>query len=159
MTTMTVFQMWMRTLVVGDIHAGLKGLKQVWEKVHPTPEDTFIFPIIESLNGRTLGHTLVQLRVTTLSGNNISFVQSFKRRLLDPVDIFSFWGVVAVIAIRNSDRNQRIGDMWAKTLVVGAETQYCQYCHEQLTLSTKDTIAGEFECPECGKHNEIIRHY
>lgn len=33
----------MRTLVVGDIHAGLRALKQVLEKVQPDAEDTFIF--------------------------------------------------------------------------------------------------------------------
>jgi serine/threonine protein phosphatase 1 len=33
----------MRTLVVGDIHGGLKGLEQVLEKVQPTYEDLFIF--------------------------------------------------------------------------------------------------------------------
>lgn len=33
----------MRTLVVGDIHAGLKGLKQVLDKLIPTQDDTFIF--------------------------------------------------------------------------------------------------------------------
>jgi len=33
----------MRTLVVGDIHGGLRGLEQVLERVHPTTNDTFIF--------------------------------------------------------------------------------------------------------------------
>lgn len=33
----------MRTLVVGDIHGGLKGLKQVLARVEPSPSDQFIF--------------------------------------------------------------------------------------------------------------------
>jgi serine/threonine protein phosphatase 1 len=33
----------MRTLVVGDIHGGLKGLEQVLEKVKPTYNDLFVF--------------------------------------------------------------------------------------------------------------------
>lgn len=33
----------MRTFVVGDIHGGLKALKQVLERVHPKPQDTFVF--------------------------------------------------------------------------------------------------------------------
>ncbi|MCB0457727.1 MAG: metallophosphoesterase family protein [Flavobacteriaceae bacterium] len=33
----------MRTLVVGDIHGGLKALKQLLEKVHPSVTDQFIF--------------------------------------------------------------------------------------------------------------------
>jgi serine/threonine protein phosphatase 1 len=33
----------MRTLVVGDIHGGLKALQQVLQKVAPTKEDRFVF--------------------------------------------------------------------------------------------------------------------
>ena len=33
----------MRTLVVGDIHGGLRGLEQVLERVIPTTNDTFVF--------------------------------------------------------------------------------------------------------------------
>ncbi|GAB5400912.1 MAG: metallophosphoesterase family protein [Aureisphaera sp.] len=33
----------MRTLVVGDIHGGLRALIQVLEKIKPSPEDQFIF--------------------------------------------------------------------------------------------------------------------
>ncbi|MEM7186301.1 MAG: metallophosphoesterase family protein [Bacteroidota bacterium] len=33
----------MRTLVVGDIHSGLRALKEVLEKVNPAPGDRFIF--------------------------------------------------------------------------------------------------------------------
>lgn len=33
----------MRTLVVGDIHGGLKALQQVLQKVSPSPKDKFIF--------------------------------------------------------------------------------------------------------------------
>jgi uncharacterized RDD family membrane protein YckC len=37
--------------------------------------------------------------------------------LLDPIDIL-FYGIPAIIAIKNSDKHQRLGDMWAKTIVV-----------------------------------------
>ena len=33
----------MRTLVVGDIHGGLRGLIQVLEKVVPSADDRFVF--------------------------------------------------------------------------------------------------------------------
>ena len=33
----------MRTLVVGDIHGGLRGLKQVLERIEVKAEDKFIF--------------------------------------------------------------------------------------------------------------------
>ena len=33
----------MRTLVIGDIHGGLKALEQVLERANVTPEDKLIF--------------------------------------------------------------------------------------------------------------------
>ena len=34
---------------------------------------------------------------------------------------FMFFGVPAFIAIRNNEKNQRIGDMYAKTIVINDE--------------------------------------
>jgi len=75
------------------------------------------FVIPESFQGSTLGHYLVDLKVVNLDGTKILFRQALKRRILDLIDIL-FYGIPAFIAVKNSDRNQRIGDMWAKTLVV-----------------------------------------
>jgi hypothetical protein len=33
----------MRTLVIGDIHGGLRALHQIIERAHVTPQDTLIF--------------------------------------------------------------------------------------------------------------------
>ena len=33
----------MRTLVIGDIHGGLRALHQIMERAHVTPKDTLIF--------------------------------------------------------------------------------------------------------------------
>lgn len=78
------------------------------------------FVVIESANSATIGHTLLNLKVETTKGRKIDFIDSFKRRLLDPIDIF-FWGIPAIIAIKNSDKSQRLGDMWAGTVVVKTE--------------------------------------
>ena len=32
-----------RTLVIGDIHGGLKALQQVWSRAHISKEDTLVF--------------------------------------------------------------------------------------------------------------------
>lgn len=84
---------------------------------------------IEQLMGATFGNILVDLKPISLvekSNSNFknsnfkpSFGQSFKRHLLDPIDMFLF-GIVGILAIKNSDKNQRLGDMWAKTIVVKA---------------------------------------
>ncbi len=108
------------------------------------------FPGIESIRGQTLGHWLMKLRVVTISGNNISFTQALKRRLLDGFEVLGGFGLVAYVAVKNNIRNQRVGDQWAKTLVVGGETRTCLNCHEKLTLTAEETIANSFICPECG---------
>ena len=82
---------------------------------------------IEQVMGETLGNSLVDLKPisikqdlnSTFKGSNVkpTFGQSFKRHLLDPIDMFLF-GLVGILTIKNSDNNQRLGDMWANTIVV-----------------------------------------
>lgn len=75
------------------------------------------FVVIETINEATLGHQAFNLAVKTENRKPITLKQSFKRHLLDPIDILIF-GIPARIAIKNSDKHQRLGDMWAKTIVV-----------------------------------------
>lgn len=74
---------------------------------------------LESGFGGTIGNSLVGLKAIPLSGEKrkLTFVESFKRHLLDPIDMF-FFGLVAIITIKSTEKNQRIGDLWAKTTVV-----------------------------------------
>ena len=82
---------------------------------------------IEQLMGKTLGNSLVGLKPISIKQNSNStfkssmtkptFGQSFKRHLLDPIDMF-FFGLIGILTIKNSEKNQRLGDMWAKTIVV-----------------------------------------
>lgn len=75
------------------------------------------FVIVEAINGATLGHSGVYLKVFTIDRAEIGFSQAFRRHLLDPIDILMY-GIPALIAIKSSDKHQRLGDMWAKTIVV-----------------------------------------
>ncbi|WP_299313226.1 RDD family protein [uncultured Aquimarina sp.] len=72
--------------------------------------------------GATIGNSLVGLKPIPISEQNrkLSFGESLKRHLLDPIDMF-FFGLIGIIAINNTERNQRVGDLWAKTLVVKTE--------------------------------------
>jgi uncharacterized RDD family membrane protein YckC len=84
----------------------------------PIPLAWFIyFVVIESINGATLAHKGLHLRVVTIDRTKIEWTQALKRHLLDPIDIL-FYGIPAMIAIKNSDKHQRLGDMFAKTIVV-----------------------------------------
>ena len=83
---------------------------------------------LEQLFGSTLGNGLVGLKPISIKkeldqqtwGNyndKPTFGQSLKRHLLDPIDMF-FFGLIAIITIKNTPLNQRVGDLWAKTVVV-----------------------------------------
>ncbi|WP_066632955.1 RDD family protein, partial [Labilibacter marinus] len=78
--------------------------------------------------GATIGNALVGLKPISIRGyvdienaiiqnEKISFGQSLKRHLLDPLDMF-FFGLIGIITIKNTDKNQRLGDIWANTIVI-----------------------------------------
>lgn len=69
--------------------------------------------------GGTLGNSIAGLKVIPKSGisRKLTFWESFKRHLLDPIDM-TFFGLIAIITINNTDRNQRLGDIWGNTIVV-----------------------------------------
>jgi uncharacterized RDD family membrane protein YckC len=73
--------------------------------------------VIEGIFGATVGHFVMGLKVVKTDNSRIDFVDSIKRHLLDPIDIFPF-GIPAMISIKNSALNQRLGDLWAKTIVI-----------------------------------------
>lgn len=75
--------------------------------------------LLELFFGATVGNSIIGLEPKSLTRNNgqLTFSQSFKRHLLDPLDMFPF-GLIAVITIKNTEKHQRLGDLWAKTIVV-----------------------------------------
>lgn len=83
-----------------------------------------IIVFTEVFLGATLGNALVGLKPQSLTKSNgeLSLSQSIKRHLLDPIDMFPF-GLIGIITIKNTDRNQRLGDIWAKTIVIEVENK------------------------------------
>jgi uncharacterized RDD family membrane protein YckC len=74
--------------------------------------------LIEAFCGATLGHEIVGLKVVSVDGRKISFGQALKRRLCDPIEIGWCLGFIAFIVIKSTEYKQRLGDLWAKTLIV-----------------------------------------
>jgi uncharacterized RDD family membrane protein YckC len=103
------------------------------------------FPITEWIAGKTLGKLLIGLSVVTEQGGPISFTQALKRHILDMIDM----GIVGLVAIANTPKHQRLGDLWAKTLVIGGDNFRCRSCYQEASLSNEEIIKGEFECPTC----------
>ncbi|MBI1307465.1 MAG: RDD family protein [Bacteroidetes bacterium] len=89
--------------------------------------------VVEQFNRGTIGNSAMKLKVISLqrSHTRISWGQSIKRHTLDTIDFMGF-GVVAYILIKNTIYNQRLGDLWAKTVVI----------------DTEDTNQGISEIPE-----------
>lgn len=77
----------------------------------------FYFVIIETYYGATLGHKALDLLVLTENRRKIGFKEALKRHLLDPIDFF-LYGIPAIIAIKYTEKKQRLGDLWANTIVV-----------------------------------------
>ena len=67
----------------------------------------------------TIGNLIVGLKAIPINGQyrKLTFLESLKRHLLDPADMF-FFGLVGVVVIKNTPYNQRVGDLWAKTMVI-----------------------------------------
>lgn len=71
----------------------------------------------EWLTGATFGKWSCDLRVVTVGGKTISFSQAAKRNILRLVDVFP-WYLTGFIAAKLTPQRQRLGDLWAKTMVV-----------------------------------------
>lgn len=80
------------------------------------------FVIIEGIYQATLGHQLLNIYIKQDNNKSIDISHSFKRRILDIID-FSLLGIPALIAISTNNKKQRLGDMYAKTIVVEEEHQ------------------------------------
>lgn len=80
----------------------------------------FYFVGLEAINQATPGHDICKLKVIKANGEKIGFTDAFKRRLCDPLDI-GIWGLPAIICVSKTDKHQRIGDLFAGTIVVKKE--------------------------------------
>lgn len=73
--------------------------------------------LTEWLFSASVGKLICDLRVVTLRGEKCSFEQFAKRNLLRAVDFFPFY-LIGFIAAKLSPLRQRLGDQWARTIVV-----------------------------------------
>ncbi len=74
--------------------------------------------VIERIYGATLGHRLFNLEVISLRNSKLTTAQVIKRRFCDPFDILWMFGLLAFILVKNTRFHQRLGDIWAKTIVI-----------------------------------------
>lgn len=112
------------------------------------------FPFCEYKISSTVGKLPFGLKVVSTNGNRLTFLKALKRRVIDPIDLFTY-GIVAFLAVKFSNNHQRLGDMFANTIVIGGETLRCINCNSKLTLEASEIIENTFLCPECGTEGKI----
>jgi uncharacterized RDD family membrane protein YckC len=78
--------------------------------------------VMEWQIGATVGKLILGLRVKSLDGTPISLMQSMKRNILRLADFFPFYLPGFLTACLTPNR-QRLGDLWAKTIVVRERQQ------------------------------------
>lgn len=92
----------------------------------------FIIPVVgfyhiifELFNkGQSLGKMILKIRVVSLKGYSPTPRALFIRWVFRMVDVLLSSGVVAILAINSSKKNQRLGDRLAQCLVVSINQDY-----------------------------------
>ena len=71
---------------------------------------------MECIVGATIGNLIIGLKPIPIGEKErkLTFGESFKRHFLDSLD----FSPIGYLIIKNTEKNQRIGDLWAKTIVV-----------------------------------------
>ena len=83
------------------------------------------FVLLEGAFGATVGKLVLGIRVRSLDGTRIGFGAAAIRNLARVVDGFPYVipYLVGAIAVSRSEIDQRLGDRWAKTVVVLTGTE------------------------------------
>ena len=73
--------------------------------------------LAEALGGSTLGKVVLRLQVQAEEGGRIGLGRAVTRNAALAVDLL-FFGLVAYSAMGRSEKRQRVGDVWARSIVV-----------------------------------------
>ncbi|MBN1896277.1 MAG: RDD family protein [Candidatus Aenigmarchaeota archaeon] len=77
------------------------------------------FVYFEGTTGQTIGKKIVNIKVVREDGKPMTYMDALLRTILRVVDGIALY-LIGLIVVLSSEKNQRIGDMAAKTIVVKA---------------------------------------
>jgi uncharacterized RDD family membrane protein YckC len=77
------------------------------------------YTYLEGSRGQTIGKMITRIKVVREDGRPIDMNQALTRNILRIIDGFIGY-LIGAILIWRSDKKQRLGDRWAKTVVVKA---------------------------------------
>lgn len=85
----------------------------------------FAYPIVAEAfaGGRTFGKAALGIRVVAVDGSPVSFLAAVIRNVLRVIDLLPGTYLVGTIAVLATDKNQRLGDLAANTIVVHQRTR------------------------------------
>lgn len=98
------------------------------------------------MNGQSIGKKLMGLRVIGENGGRPALHQYLIRWLLRPFDFF-FFGLVGLLTVVNTKKNQRLGDLAAGTLVIKSKIE----------TDINDTVFFELNDNYKPKFKEVMR--
>ncbi len=78
------------------------------------------FTYFEGTTGQTPGKSAVHIKVTKMKGGRLNYVDAFIRSLLRIIDNLPFLYILGIILVAATEKNQRLGDLAANTIVVKA---------------------------------------
>ena len=95
-----------------------------WPAMIPTLFWFAYIVLAEQYLGGTMGHMLCRIKVDSVIREEITLWRTFKRRMADCLEIAFCFGLIAYLIARNTPNNQRLGDLLAKTCVIGKDDKY-----------------------------------
>lgn len=107
------------SFTVGFMSLAAAGANGVFALVALMPLTYFI--LLEAKYGKTIGKEIMNLKVVREDGSKIGGKESIIRNLLRVIDEAVSFFLVAIVSMALSDKNQRVGDRAANTMVVQQE--------------------------------------
>lgn len=82
----------------------------------------FIYSLVlEAAMGQTIGKKILGIRVRSADGSRAGFGAILARNLLRTVEASPFTCLIGLVVMTMTERSQRLGDLWARTVVVPVE--------------------------------------
>ncbi len=104
-------------------------------------------------NGRSLGKWILGIRVVKVTGETAGLKEYFTRWIFRVVDIWiGAFGFLALLIAGTSERNQRLGDLMANTVVI--KTSNSQLYSLADVLSIKSTSNHEVKYPAISRFSD-----
>ncbi|MDR3713737.1 MAG: RDD family protein [Puia sp.] len=110
-------------LLFGQSRTGISGETGYFFSIHLTGIPAILFflswiglmPVMEGMTGKTIGKRVMKIKVVKEDFTDTTIGRSLARHLFDSIDCFF---LIGLIVASTNKKNQRIGDLVAKTLVV-----------------------------------------